>query len=42
MVSNFVMIGQTIATCGDISIFQNGGRRHLGFLTFENYGVFEL
>jgi len=33
-VPNFVAIGQTIADIWRF-IFQNGGRRHLGFLKFE-------
>jgi len=37
MVPNFVTIVQTLLRYGDISIFHNGGRRHLGFLKFEKF-----
>ena len=30
-VSNFVIIGQTVAEILRFMVFQNGGRRHLGF-----------
>ena len=34
-VPNLVEIGQTAAENGDFSIFQDGGRRHLGFFKFQ-------
>jgi len=36
-VPNLVTIGQSLMRYGNFSIFQNGGRRHLGFSTLRNF-----